>query len=107
MGTLFIVLAIIIWVMLGAIVGLFVGYLIFRSVYDCENPYGKLLDKPFWIYNVHEHEWFKYRIVAVSHKGSISVRDWYDKSGMHAFWVSPSEMIDGYSFEDPEKDDDA
>lgn len=106
MGMLLIVPEIVVLVTIGAIAGIFLGYLIFRNVCDCENLFGKLLDKPFWIYDIYEHEWFKYRIVAVSHKGSISIRDWYNDSGKHSFWVSPSEMTDRYSFEDPEQDED-
>ena len=58
------------------------------------NPYAALLGKPAWR-NVNG-DWLKYRVVAVSHKGAVSIRKWEDDSGKHAKWFTKQQVKDGY-----------
>ena len=93
MSRLFTALAIFIWVGLGAAIVLFAWMLSERRRMRDEPsyaPHAELLGKPCWI--VEGGDYSKFRVVAVSHKGAISIRRWDDGSGKHAFWVRKKDV---------------
>ena len=58
---------------------------------DGENPYGRLLGGVAW--RNEGGEWRKYRVVAVSHKGSVAIRSWEARAG--AEWVRRRKVAQG------------
>lgn len=95
--------AILFWVGLGATVVLVIWLIceIRREVNLEYSPYAEWLGKPCWLNICGDYA--KHRIVAVSHKGAISVREWDDYSGKHAFWIKKQDVPELVKFgESPE-----
>lgn len=98
MSNFFTALAILFWMGCGAAIGigamavLVVGRdgEIGETAYA---PHAELLGRPCWLNEGGEYS--KFRIVAVSHKGSIAIRRWDDDSGKHAKWVRHGQIAKG------------
>lgn len=105
MNNLFTALAILIWMGLGAAIGMaatafcIVGKDDEPSIYA---PHAELLGKPCWLNEGGDYS--KFRIVAVSHKGSIAIRRWDDDSGRHAKWIPHGQIAKGNLVYFDEKD---
>ena len=88
-------LAILIWMGLGATIG--IGSMALLTVAGEDEPgyapYAWMLGKPCWA-NVNG-DYYKYRVVAVSHKGAVAIRDWDDDSAK-AFWVNKQKVMKGW-----------
>lgn len=95
MNNLFTALAILIWMGLGAAIGIGAMAVLVVGGEDelllC--PYGKLLGMPCWLNE--GGDYVKYRVVAVSHKGAVAIRKWEDDSGKHAKWINKSKVRQG------------
>ncbi|MBQ3301589.1 MAG: hypothetical protein IJH04_05550, partial [Eggerthellaceae bacterium] len=61
-------------------------------------PYAERLGKACFVFNPNTCETKKYRVVAMSHKGAISIRRWDDGSGKHAFWVRKKDVAKNVRF---------
>ncbi|WP_165170645.1 hypothetical protein [Adlercreutzia sp. ZJ242] len=98
-------LAALIWAGLGAVVVLAVWALRERKRQKHEPTcaaYAELLGKPCWMKRSRKAKrYVKYRIVAVSHKGSINIREWDDDSGKGAFWVNKDCVSGRVKFSEP------
>ncbi len=55
------------------------------------NPYGRLLGAVAW--KKDRGKWRKYRVVAVSHKGSVAIRKWDAAAGCE--WVRKKSVAKG------------
>ena len=89
-------LAIFIWVGLGAIIVLAIWVMVERRREKTRIEYAQfaeLLGKPCWMNESGDYS--KFRIVAVSHKGSVAVRRWDDDSGKHAKWIHRNQINKG------------
>ena len=95
------VAAVLWWMFLGAAIVLVIWALTYRKS-EKSGGFGDLLGQPCWYRFNDKLPWEKCRIVAVSHKGSISIRLWDDDSGKHAFWVNHKYIEKRVSFIDPE-----
>lgn len=92
MEDLFVWLAIFIWVALGALIVLAAWSFVEwrrrkRGQFEIPRgeyaPYAELLGKPCWLNDKKN----RHRVVAVSHKGAVCVRDEAETGGEHGFWV--------------------
>lgn len=89
-------LAIFIWVGLGAVIVLAAWMVVEHKREKARidyAPFAELLGKPCWMNEGGDYS--KFRVVAVSHKGSVAVRRWDDDSGKHAKWVRRSQVEKG------------
>lgn len=96
MSNAFTALAILFWMGCGAAIGIgAMGFLVVGKMGDEDLicPYGKLLGKPCWA-NVNG-DYYKYRVVAVSHKGAVAIRDWDDDSAK-AVWINKQKVMKGW-----------
>ena len=91
--------AILCWIALGALPVLVLWF--YNDLKNIENDryfYDTLLDKPCWLYDKKSDTWIKHRIVAISHKGALNIRDWNNTSGTGAFWIRANEVPQRISF---------
>lgn len=67
------------------------------------SPYAAWLGGRCWVRECHGKTivWRKCRVVAVSHKGSVCVRDWDDESGHKAVWISKKVVSRRVRFDGP------
>ena len=89
-------LAIFIWIALGAVIVLAIWMVVERKREKAQPeyaPFAELLGKPCWMNEGGDYS--KFRIVAVSHKGSVAVRRWDDDSGKHAKWIRRNQIDKG------------
>lgn len=84
-------LAALVFVLIGVVLGI-VGSLAWTLRAD-ENPYGAWLDRECDVLKG-DGEWRRCTVVAVSHKGAISVRNSGNDTGRHARWI-PKEEVEG------------
>lgn len=104
MNNLFTALAILIWMGLGAAIGIAATALCIVGKDDEPSayaPHAELLGKPCWLNEGGDYS--KYRVVAVSHKGSIAIRRW-DDSGKSTKWVRHRKIAKGNLIYFDEKD---
>lgn len=91
------VLAILLWVALGAAIGIAAftvwHYRLGKRLLRERDPisFGYLLDRECDVLKG-DGEWHRCVVVAVSHKGAIAVRNAASKSGKHARWISKDEV---------------
>lgn len=81
-------LAILIWMGLGATIGIgAMAVLVVGRDSDEPDfpPYSWMLGQPCWM--VVNGDFEKFRVVAVSHKGAVAIRRWDDDSGKHVKWI--------------------
>ena len=117
MEQLMVALGITCWVLLGAVIAASVTFAIMsrKLVREVEfarelayvngyiqgsyarGNFGAWLGMPCWMDDRRGNP-IKYRIVAVSHKGAISIRRWDDGSGKHAFWVRKKDVAKNVRF---------
>ena len=89
-------LAIFIWIGVGAVIVLAIWMAVEHRRGKAQPeyaPFAELLGKPCWINEGGDYT--RFRIVAVSHKGSVAVRRWDDDSGKHAKWVPHGRIENG------------
>ena len=90
---LFTALAVLLWMGIGASVAV-VTIAFCKAGRDSEPmtyaPHAELLGKPCWLNEGGDYS--KFRIVAVSHKGSFAIRRWDDDSGRHAKWIKHDQI---------------
>ena len=90
-------LAVLFWVGIGAAIG--VGWSAIRVATTLEDepvhaPHAWMLGKPCWVNEYGDYR--KYRVVAVSHKGAVAIREWDDLSGKHAKWIRKEQVEKGW-----------
>lgn len=67
------------------------------------NEHAWKLGRKCWL-RTHYDRWIPCRVVGVSHKGALNLREWDDDSGRNAFWVGKEQATDPslVSFVEPE-----
>lgn len=96
METVMTALAILMWIALGAAIGIAAftawHYRLGKKLLREHDPvsFGYLLDRECDV--LKGDGWRRCRVVAVSHKGAIAVRDATDTSGRHAKWIAKDEV---------------
>ena len=101
MGTLAVMAAILWWMLCGSAITLAVMIRHGKRTHERHElfaPYAVLLGKACWIEDKFTGKREKFRIVAVSHKGSINVRRW-DDDDAKAFWISKHDVSKRVKFE--------
>lgn len=84
-------LAALVFVLIGAVLGIIAALaLVLRRD---GNPYGAWLDRECEVLKG-DGEWHRGTVVAVSHKGAVSVRNSGNDTGRHARWI-PKEEVEG------------
>ena len=89
-------IAILFWIGVGAAVG--IGAMgVMMAGRDSDEPdyapYSWMLGKPCWFNEYGDYR--KYRVVAVTHKGAVNIRDWDDETAK-AFWVNKEKVMKGW-----------
>ena len=97
METVMTALAILMWIALGAAIALLGVVLRGRHAWkmaraDGSAMFGIWLDRECDV--LKGDGWHRCRVVAVSHKGAIAVRDATDTSGRHAKWIAKDEVTE-------------
>lgn len=101
MANLVLALGVLWWMLCGAVITLAIVALRGKRLYEKHElyaPYAERLGKPCWMYDRRAKGVRKFRVVAVSHKGAISVRRWDDESGHGAFWVPSGKVAERVRF---------
>lgn len=96
MATVMTVLAVLMWMALGALIALACvslrGRRRWRSMASKGSSlFGLLLDSECEVLKG-DGEWHRCRVVAVSHRGALAVRNVSDTSGKHARWIPKDEV---------------
>lgn len=84
-------LAALVFVLIGAVLGIIAALALVLG--RDGNPYGAWLDRECEVLKG-DGEWRRCTVVAVSHKGAISVRNVGNDTGRHARWI-PKEEVEG------------
>ena len=85
------------------IIGIAIGLCIFKTIefhrfkyatnkFNLVNSNLNLLDTSIYFKDKYTHKLEEFKIVAVSHKGSLNIRRADDNSGKHAFWVNHKDV---------------
>lgn len=102
MATVMTALGVLMWMALGALIALVCVSLRGRRLWrgmasDGSALFGALLDTECDVLKG-DGEWHRCRVVAVSHKGAIAVRNVSDPSGRHAKWIPRDEVPERVRF---------